>query len=45
LISAKPFDPALLLEKLEQSLENMVNGVMQAGKTLVQKHQVQIAKH
>jgi hypothetical protein len=32
-ISVKQYDPALFLEKIERSLENVVNGVMQAGKT------------
>jgi hypothetical protein len=29
--SVKQYDTSLLMEKIEQSLENMVNGVMQAG--------------
>jgi len=32
-IPVKQYDPSLFLEKIEQSLENVVNGVMQAGKT------------
>ncbi len=32
MISVKQFDPSLFLEKIEQSLENVVNSVMQAGK-------------
>lgn len=30
-ISVKKYDPSTFLEKIEQSLENVVNGVMQAG--------------
>jgi hypothetical protein len=31
-ILVKLYDPSLFLEKIHQSLENVVNGVMRAGK-------------
>ena len=33
-ILVKQYDPSILLKKVEQSLENVVNNVMQAGKRM-----------